>query len=125
MAEPDPSLLCPDCPKAGNARRVFPSAEARAIHRRRVHGVALPPEVRRAIEDRGGPLTPVLAPDAVRVPASAVGLPWIRYPRDAKVCDAIVERIDSVVGRATSEAERLFWDSVRDVVATIVDRARV
>jgi hypothetical protein len=47
---------------------------------------------------------PSLDRRATRVPASAVGLPWIRYPRDPAVCAVIVGRIDNALRQGEPRA---------------------
>jgi hypothetical protein len=115
---------CRDCRPV----RTFPGGElALAVHRRTSHGVALRPEMRRLLALQGSPNTPKLSATAEKVPASAVGLPWIRYPREVAACEAIVDRIDAVVRLSTSasDAELLFWASLRDVMAAIGTQARI
>jgi hypothetical protein len=103
MAEaPEATFQCDRC----WAERVFSDSDGLAMHRKAHHGIALPPEVLERVERRGGKNTPSVSP-------------WTRYLRDPATCSAIVERIDSVLCRATSDPERLFWDSLRDVVAAI------
>jgi hypothetical protein len=118
MAEaPEASPQCDRCWPV----RVFADSDGLAMHRKGHHGIPLPPEVLERVERRGGKNTPSVSPRTERVPAMAIGLLWIRYPRDAATCSAIVERIDSVLW-ATSDSERLFWDPLRDVVAAIGGR---
>jgi hypothetical protein len=125
-AERAPVIVCPDCPQGPRAKR-FPSEIARAIHRRQMHGIAMPASVRKELEEarRAGRAVAASAdPDLERVPARALDLPWLRWPDDPAVCESIVGRIDVVADEAMSEAERRFWASVRSVAATIAERGR-
>lgn len=59
------------------------------------------------------------------VPAAAIGLPWIRFPRDGKTCAAIVTSCDAQLARRDlSEPERDFWTSVAAHIAALAARAQ-
>jgi hypothetical protein len=121
-----PVITCPDCAQGPQAKR-FPSEIARAIHRRQMHGVAMPASVRKELEEgrRAGRVVAASAdPDLQPVPAAALNLPWLTWPTDPAICESIVGRIDVVAGEAMTEAEQRFWASVRSVAGTIAARGR-
>lgn len=51
------------------------------------------------------------------VPDAALGLPWIQFPSDPTVCDAILEHSELAMKSATSTAERRFWETLRVAIA--------
>ncbi len=54
------------------------------------------------------------------VPVAAIGLPWIRFPRDSATCTSIVDTCTAHLARpALTVAEREFWTSLSAHVSAV------
>ncbi len=58
------------------------------------------------------------------VPVAAIGLPWIRFPRDSVTCTSIADTCAAHLARpALTVAEREFWTSLSAHISAVAARA--